>query len=142
VTSPSFFGPNARLHHVGVAVKSVTEAGSVEQSWVDPTQGVEVAFIKVHGLTIELVAPATEHSPVDESLKAGIKLVHLCFEVPCLNDALEHSRKSGFHRVRPVTEAVAFGGRRITWVYHPTFGLCELLEASIRDDRGRVAYGG
>ena len=39
----------------------------------DPIQQVRVAFANFSGLTIELIEPASERSPIDQSLKKGIK---------------------------------------------------------------------
>jgi catechol 2,3-dioxygenase-like lactoylglutathione lyase family enzyme len=124
-----FFGPSARLHHVGMAVRSIEDAVPGLQSIEDPIQSVHVAFADIAGLTIELIEPAGEHSPIDQSLKKGIKLLHLCIEVPSLELALEHCRKHGFRRISVPQPAVAFDMQRIVWVFNTTFGLVELLEA-------------
>lgn len=123
------FGTGARFHHVALAVKELAAAGAVGPATTDPRQRVTVAFAELHGLPVEFVAPASGPSPVDENLRNGVKLIHLCYEVPDLQAALDNARRAGFHRVAGVTPAVAFGGRRITWVYHPVYGLFELLEA-------------
>ena len=96
-----FFGPSATLHHVGMAVRSIESAIPGLESVEDPIQNVRVAFADLAGLTIELIEPATENSPIDESLKKGIKLLHICIEVPSLEAALDCCRKHGFLRTLP-----------------------------------------
>jgi methylmalonyl-CoA/ethylmalonyl-CoA epimerase len=128
LTQLEFFGPSARLHHVGIAVRSIDEAIAGLQSIEDPIQGVRVAFADLAGLTIELIEPASEKSPIDQSLKKGIKLLHLCIAVPSLEVALDHCRKHGFRKISSAQPAVAFDMREIVWVFSTVFGLVELVE--------------
>src|SRR5262249_10897898 len=98
------------------------------QSVQDPIQQVRVAFADLAGLTIELIEPAGENSPIDQSLKKGIKLVHICIEVPSLEAALNICAKNGFRKISSVQPAVAFGMRKIVWVFNSALGLVELVE--------------
>jgi methylmalonyl-CoA/ethylmalonyl-CoA epimerase len=93
----------------------------------DPIQKVNVAFTDLHGVTVELIEPAGEGSPVAASLKKGIKLVHLCVEVTDMSKAIEFAEKGDFRQLSQPVPAVAFEGRAIVWMFHPTFGLFELL---------------
>ena len=122
------FGPDAALHHVGIAVKSIGSVRPDLEPVHDPIQRVSVAFTEMHGLPVELIEPASDDSPVSRSLRAGQRLQHLCFEVDELETAMERGRAAGFHTVAPPVPAVAFGGRRIAWVFHGVYGLVELLE--------------
>ena len=124
-----FFGPSARLHHVGVAVRSIEHAIPGLQSVEDPIQQVRVAFADLAGLTIELIEPASEKSPIDQSLKKGIKLLHICIEVPSLDAALKICAENGFRKISSMQPAVAFDMRKIVWVFSAIFGLVELVEA-------------
>jgi methylmalonyl-CoA/ethylmalonyl-CoA epimerase len=124
-----FFGPEARFHHIGVAVPSITKAEPDVDAIADPIQKVGVAFLSVNGLTVELVEPHGERSPVQRSLEKGVTLLHLCYEVPDLRASLEHCRGFGFSPLGQPVPAVAFGGRKILWVFSRTYGLFELLEA-------------
>jgi methylmalonyl-CoA/ethylmalonyl-CoA epimerase len=124
-----FFGPSAKLHHVGIAVHSIETAIPGLESVEDPKQQVRVAFADLAGLTIELIEPASENSPIDQSLKKGIKLLHICIEVPSLDAALKICAKNGFRKISSVQPAVAFDMRKIVWVFNTVFGLVELLEA-------------
>ena len=131
-----------RLHHVGYVVRSIQEtadrfAQSVAASWdqriiQDPLQDAKVSFLA--GVAqefplVELVEPASEGSPVADFLKRGGGLHHLCYEVESLDRQLEFSRAIGGKIVRPPLPAVAFGGRRIAWVYTKDRLLLEFLDA-------------
>jgi methylmalonyl-CoA/ethylmalonyl-CoA epimerase len=124
-----FFGPSAKLHHVGIAVHSIEHALPGLLSVEDPIQQVRVAFADFAGLTIELIEPASEKSPIVQSLKKGIKLLHICIEVPSLEAALKICAENGFRKSSSVQPAVAFDMRKIVWVFNAVFGLVELLEA-------------
>jgi methylmalonyl-CoA/ethylmalonyl-CoA epimerase len=66
---------------------------------------------------------------VTNSLAKGNKLLHLCFEVPNLEQALSAAHLHGFKVIHPPVPGIAFDGRRIAWLFHLTWGVVELLEA-------------
>jgi methylmalonyl-CoA/ethylmalonyl-CoA epimerase len=122
------FGSSATLHHVGIAVRSIREAEPDLEPVHDPIQKVSVAFTDLHGLSVELIEPASTESPVSRSLDAGQRLQHVCFEVDDLDESLASGRAAGFHTVARPAPAAAFDGRQIAWVFHRFYGLVELLE--------------
>ncbi len=134
---------NFKLRHVGVAVPSLEPAAEVLQSlfgyrtisgpFDDPIQKVTVSFLtqaKVDVVEIELIAPLTDDSPVRSMLsKGGGGAYHLCFETSDLDGALDTAKSKGCIVVSPPAPAIAFGGRRIAWIYTQTRQLFELVEA-------------
>jgi methylmalonyl-CoA/ethylmalonyl-CoA epimerase len=125
----TLFGDGARFHHVGLAVRSIVDAGGAADDVVrDDVQNVSVAFVDVGGVRIELIEPAASDSPVSRSLDKGQPLVHLCFEVNDLDSAVTAARAAGFHQIARPVPARAFASRRIAWLYSRTYGLMELLE--------------
>lgn len=125
----SAFGAGARLHHVGMVVSSIADHCPACEPIHDPRQRVRVAFVRLDGVQVELIEPAGPGSPVRRSLERGTKVVHLCWQVPDLEAALEAAAAAGFRRLAAPVPAIAFGGRRIAWCLSPTYGLVELLEA-------------
>lgn len=123
-----FFGPRARFHHVGLAVESIRAIHPDLDPIVELRQGVALAFITVGGTRIELLEPHGDRSPIARSLHQGVRLLHLCFEVPALDEALTAARRSGFHRISQPVPTAAIPGARVVWVHHPAYGLFELLE--------------
>lgn len=130
-----------KLVHVGVVVRSIDEALEqhrqmwgvlrVEGPYYDPEQGVNVAFLYPEGSTcIELIEPADESSPVDNFLKRGGGLAHLCFEVPDLDAQLEQARAGGAVIASPPKPAVAFEGRRVAFVRTSGRQLIEYVECA------------
>jgi methylmalonyl-CoA/ethylmalonyl-CoA epimerase len=123
-----FFGKDAQFNHVGLVVKSISAICHGEQGIKDPIQKVFVLFTKLNGFEIELIEPLGEMSPVTDSLRRGMKLLHICYSVPHLEDAIAVSKAHGFHLVASPVSATAFNMRKIAWVFHKQFGLFELLE--------------
>ena len=133
--------PAGSLHHIGYIVASIKDAAenfaqSIGALWDgkivhDPIQSVRVTFLR-SGLDtdplVELVEPMGNESPVIEFLRRGGGLHHICYEVDRLDAQLVISRSLGGLVVRNAVPAVAFGGRRIAWVYTKYRLLLEYLE--------------
>jgi catechol 2,3-dioxygenase-like lactoylglutathione lyase family enzyme len=101
----------------------------------DPIQKVSVCFMgsgKPGDAVVELIAPLTEDSPVKGVLARGGGAYHMCFETPGLDEVLTDVLAKGCLLVSKPVPAVAFGGRRIAWIYTPTRQLIELLEQEVR----------
>jgi len=133
--------PAGTFHHVGFVVASIEQsiqafADSIGGAWDgavfdDPHQAVRVAFLRGASPAdplIELVEPAGERSPVARFLERGGGLHHVCFETRDLERQLAESRARGGVVTSPPQPAVAFGGRRIAWVYTRQKLLVEYLE--------------
>jgi len=134
-------GGKATLHHLGFAVASISAVAegfalSMSARWDgriihDPLQRVRVAFfspVDPRNPVLELVEPASESSPVSSFLKKRAGLHHVCYEIEDLESALQQARGVGFATVSAPAPAVAFGGRRIAWVYSKSGVLMEFLE--------------
>ena len=134
--------PPGTFHHVGFVIASIQDsvrsfATSLDAKWDgeiidDPSQVVRVAFL--HGKSnadplIELVEPAGEKSPVLVFLRRGGGLHHLCYQVDNLEEELRRSRAAGGIIWGAPLPAVAFGGRRIAWVFNKIKLLLEYLES-------------
>ena len=122
------FGPDATLHHVGMVVPSIHALYPDLEITFDPIQKVDVAFMHLQGVRVELIEPRGDDSPVKQSLLKGTKLVHLCYEVDDLDQTLADCAKEGFRCIAKPVPAVAFEDRGIAWVIHRSVGLFELLQ--------------
>lgn len=136
----SWLAPGS-LHHVGYVVASIEDvaenfAQAIGANWDcvsihDPLQLVRVSFLRSripNDPLVELVEPAGPNSPVINFLNRGGGLHHLCYQINDLDRQLEWSRSEGGFVVRPPLPAVAFGGRKIAWVYTKSKLLLEYLE--------------
>ncbi len=132
-----------KLHHIGFVLASIegsaeSFARSLGATWdgniiFDPLQKVRVTFLKgasVSDALIELVEPSGPDSPVSRFLEQGGGLNHVCYEVENLEAHLAFCKSVGSILLRPPVPAVAFGGRRIAWVFTKMRLLVEYLERS------------
>jgi methylmalonyl-CoA/ethylmalonyl-CoA epimerase len=137
-------GGGLRLHHIGIVVPQIrlvlegfaASIGAQPDSAIiyDPLQQVSVAFMRPSGPgpAVELIEPGAENCPVSNLARSGGGLHHLCYEVSDLETELESARSHGGIVVRKPLPAVAFGGRRIAWVFTRYRLLLEYLEDSLR----------
>jgi len=131
---------NARLHHVGYLVSDLAAWSrrladafgySVETEPIeDPQQTASVQFLRLPGdsVWLELIAPLGTPSKLDAALRRGEGLHHLCFQVENIEDAVRGLREHSMRTIAPIVPAVAFGGRRITWLTNRSGALFELVE--------------
>ena len=93
------------LHHIGFVTADINRAfrqfadegaRKVTEPVHDPIQDVHVQFLALAaGCLIELVAPASDSSPVRVRLARGGGLDHLCFTVTDLKQAVQEARAAG-----------------------------------------------
>jgi methylmalonyl-CoA/ethylmalonyl-CoA epimerase len=130
-----------KLDHVGIVVKNLESYGKAyatnlgltvdSQIFHDPIQRVRVQFwCDGHGGRLELIEAATEDSPVNRALEKGRGLNHLCYEVDDIDTRVREAVNRGAILASQVVPAVAFGGRRIAFLYFRELGLIEFVEAN------------
>lgn len=78
----SFFGPDAVFHHIGMAVPSIRAVSPLSEIIANKLEGVSMAFLRLSGITVELLEPLGDSSPIRNSVRNGIKLLHICYQVP------------------------------------------------------------
>lgn len=130
------------LHHVGIVVARLDEPtrfytrlwdlAALPRVYEDPLQQALVTFVEPpgSGLLLEFVAPRSDSSAVAQFLsKHGGGLHHICYVVPGLEQAIADFRKLGAVLVAAPVPAVAFGGRRICFLYTHHRLLTELVES-------------
>jgi methylmalonyl-CoA/ethylmalonyl-CoA epimerase len=129
-------------HHTGIAVKSIVEYFAREigsskmwdgKIYEDPIQKVRVAFFQDESKLYELVEPLNDKSPIKRLLEEkGEHVYHYCFVVQNLEVGIKRLKEVGWIIAKPPKPAVAFGGRRIAWMYldsrNGNVTLYELLE--------------
>jgi methylmalonyl-CoA/ethylmalonyl-CoA epimerase len=130
-----------RLHHVGIVVDDIERHGTryAEQLGLrplsaivtDPIQRVQVQFWgDGREVSLELIQPLDDDSPVSRFLEKGGGLNHLCFEVEDIVAAVEQVRAKGAICVSGPVPAAAFDGQRIAFLFFRDIGLVEFVEAS------------
>jgi methylmalonyl-CoA/ethylmalonyl-CoA epimerase len=134
-----------KLHHIGIAVKDISEAadryvrvlGYEIKSEViqDPAQTAFVQFLKLPGdpVYIELVSPDRQQSKLSAAVQNGGGLNHMCYVTSDIEIACKELRGKGMFLLQPAVPAVAFQGRRISWLMGTDHVPIELVEAGPPD---------
>lgn len=129
------------MHHIGYLVGNISESAQrfveafgyvVESdSIADPEQTATVQFLRLpaDSVWLELVSPLGTPSKLDAALRRGEGIHHLCFEVLDIESSVDRLRRYSIRTIAPIVPAVAFGGRRITWLTNRSGALFELVEA-------------
>ncbi len=123
--------------HVGYAVnnleksrKSFEALGYVFcENIHDDERNINLAFGKLGGFCVELVAPDAESSPVNTYLqKIGVCPYHVCYKSSDINQDMNFLVSKRYKITLPLAPAIAFGGRRVVFMYALNGGLIELVE--------------
>ena len=125
-----------RIDHIGYAVKSIEKAKKsmealgyrFEPTVEDHDRNIYIAFGELDGYRLELVAPIGEGSPVDSHLsKLGPTPYHICYRSDSIESDIERL-KGRFKVTVPPAPAVAFGNKRVVFLYSLSVGLIEIVE--------------
>lgn len=125
------------IDHIGYAVNNIDKAKKsmealgyhFDETIEDYERGVVISFGELDDYRVELVAPMHDRSPVDMYLaKTGPAPYHICYKSADIETDIENLTKQRFKIYIPPTPAVAFGGRRVAFMYSLAVGLIELLE--------------
>jgi methylmalonyl-CoA/ethylmalonyl-CoA epimerase len=132
--------PTMSLHHVGIAVEDIHTSADIyvrrygysRRTAVihDPTQTAYVQFFKLANdpCYLELVAPDGDGSKLQNSVRRGGGLHHLCYAVSDIANDCAHLASSGMLLVSGPVPATAFHPRRIAWLMGQDRLLIELVE--------------
>ncbi|MBP5622221.1 MAG: VOC family protein [Thermoguttaceae bacterium] len=125
------------IDHIGYAVEDLdnskkaleTLGFSFEPAIEDVDRKIRIAFGELDGYRVELVAPASENSPVSTLLKkVGPTPYHLCYLSENIETDVDELIKQRFKVLIPPAPAVAFGGRRVVFMYSLAIGIVEIVE--------------
>jgi len=128
-----------KFHHVGLVTPNIEAAIVCYQDWGyepselfnDPVQKANIVLLtKKDSPIIELICPNDNKSFVkgwQDKIHAGP--YHTCYEVTDLEAAIARLSKNKLRAIRDPAPAIAFGGRRIVFLWGVSTGLLELLEA-------------
>lgn len=94
----------------------------------DPVLGVSVKFLRGHGQRLELVANLGEATTISSFLRPFPVAYHIGFETSDLEADLNRVVSSGGRIIVGPTPALAFGGRRVSFVAHKDAMLFEYIE--------------
>lgn len=129
---------NLKVHHIGYAVPAIDTArlefeclgwSALGDVTDDVVRKVRILFMRLGDVTIELVAPLTDDSPIRKTLQKGSGTpYHICYEVDSLDEAEAELKAKKFIVFKKPSPAPAIGMRRVEWFYGKNFGIIELVE--------------
>ena len=129
-----------KIHHIGIVVDNIQNSLGEFSKFIKfdeitiPTlvgsQKVNVCFMKLDTLKIELIEPIGNDSPVKTFLEKGGGFNHICFEVDDLSKTIDEIIKEGGRLI--VSPVEGFEGKQIAFVLlnmkKTNFNLIELVE--------------
>ena len=131
------------FHHIGVAcrdlemeMRSFAIVGYTLEGehFSDPLQKIHGCFLVGPGPRVELLAPMDDTSPVMPWLEKGVKMYHQAYEVESMEDATVALRAKRAVVISHPRPAVAFRGRKISFLMFPNLLLVELIESATLHD--------
>ncbi len=126
-----------KTDHIGYAVKDIEKAKktmevlgyTVGDTVGDRDRNIYFSFCEMDGQRVELVAPMSEGSPVDGYLaKSGPMPYHICYKSSDLDGDIERLKANRFRVSVPPAPAIAFGNKRVVFMYSLSVGLIEIAE--------------
>lgn len=126
-----------RIDHIGYAVKNIDKAKKsmevlgyiFEETVEDKDRNIYIAFGEMDGYRVELVAPISAGSPVDMHLsKIGPTPYHICYKSNDIESDIERLQSNRFKVSIPLAPAIAFGNKRVVFMYSLSVGLIEIVE--------------
>ena len=129
-----------KIHHIGIVVNNIQDSLGEFSKFIKfdettiPTlvgsQKVNVCFMKFGELSIELIEPVGDDSPVFNFLEKGGGFNHICFEVENLSHTIDEMVKQGGRLIVPSVKG--FEGRQTAFIFlnmkKTNFNLIELAE--------------
>ncbi len=126
-----------KIDHIGYAVKSIDKAKTqmevlgfiFEETVTDTDRNIYIAFGEMCDCRVELVSPISEGTPVDEFLKkVGPSPYHICYKSNDIESDIERLKQKRFKVTIPLAPAIAFGSKRVVFLYSLSVGLVEIVE--------------
>jgi methylmalonyl-CoA/ethylmalonyl-CoA epimerase len=122
---PPTVAADARIAHIGVAVRDLEEAARFYREILGLTphpvtvaDGARILEFDLGGSGVELLAAEDPETPIGKYLaKRGPGIHHVCFRVPDLEAALTACRAAGYQLIDEVPRPGGHG-RRVAFV-HP-----------------------
>jgi len=127
-----------KVHHIGYAVKDISKSLKMfidlgyelkNEIVKDIKRKVEIVFVQNNNYLVELISPLDDVSPINNYLnKIGSSPYHICYETKEIEQTITNLRKQRYLIVEKPSEAIAINNQRVAFLYHPNYGLLELLE--------------
>ena len=116
------------IDHIGIAVKDIDigiahwrdvfEYHQATDIVINTRQKVKVAFMEKKGsLTIKLISPSDNSSPLHQFLAKGEGIHHLCFKCNDLNSQIDELKSKGLRLITSPQPGEAFADENIAFMF-------------------------
>jgi methylmalonyl-CoA/ethylmalonyl-CoA epimerase len=134
------------IDHIGIVVKAM-EAGieqwkslfgysQITEKVTNTRQQVNVVFMeKPDSITIKLIEPVDQHSPIYHFALKGGGLHHICFKCDNVDKAVECFREKGMRILSEPQPGEAFNNEKIAFVYAKQGLNVELIDTLAKANR-------
>jgi len=127
-----------KYNHIGMATRDIgetisimKEAGTCEvlsDIIFDPRQKTKLQLVDWNGIVIELISGVGENNPVNNFLKKGTPLYHLCFSCKDIDESVARLKEKGWIVFSDSKPAKLFDESSVTFLYNTAIGIIELLQ--------------
>lgn len=128
------------IDHIGYAVKRIDKSIIAFESLGytfgdvidDLDRNIKMAFGEKDGYIIELVSvlDKKQQSPVDKYLSCiGSTPYHICYRTDDINKSITDLTNTGYKLIIEPKDAIAFGGKKVAFLFNLFIGLIELVES-------------
>ena len=132
-----------KLHHIGIVVPKINDSigdltkflkfDNIGIPTLVGSQKVNVCFLKIGSINLELIEPAEEDSPISSFLHNGGGFHHLCFEVDDIDKKIHELEKNGAQLI--VKPVLGFENRLISFLHLNMKNTnCNLIELVTKND--------
>jgi len=114
-----------KLHHIGLVVSNISDSINELTKFIEfqtigmpslvGSQNVNVCFLNLGSINLELIEPANKNSPISSFTENGGGLHHLCFEVDDLQEKIDELKQKGARVI--VEPTIGFDSRTISFLY-------------------------
>ena len=128
-----------KVHHVGYLVKNIDKSrnafcilgfSEISEICYDSYRDVNILFMRNGNETIELVSPASDHSPIAPLMKHYRNSpYHICYETDDIVKDTILLQNAGYILFDPPKPAPAIDNRTVCFFQNANTGITELLEA-------------
>ncbi len=132
-----------KIDHIGIVVRSMEEGinqwkdnfgySQMTKPTLNTRQKVNIVFMeKENSITIKLIEPSEDESPMFQFAKRGGGLHHLCFIVDELVQEIDILKNKGLFLISPPQPGEAFGNNNIAFLLGKDNLNIELIDTNIK----------
>lgn len=127
-----------KIHHIGYLVENIYASleefermGAERESDLiyDSERMVDIVFVRMDTMLIELISPREESAEIGTSLRRLRNCpYHICFRCNDINDMIQKLVCCGSILIKEPQVAVAIDNKKVAFLYNDNIGVYEIVE--------------